>query len=186
MKKGQAAEQAGAGRHDTTSWKRDSAASRAALLGILAALALALSFREGMLPPLPVPGAKLGLSNLATMYALTSLGLPAALAVAAVKAAFALLRGGTAFLMSLCGGLLSTLLMALTLRLLRRRVSYIAVGIVGAVAHNAAQLAVAMLLLTPSLLYYGPFLLLAALAAGTLTGLTLNIVIPALARLRRN
>ena len=83
-------------------------------------------------------------------------------------------------------GLLSTLLMALTLRLLRRRVSYIAVGIVGAVAHNAAQLAVAMLLLTPSLLYYGPFLLLAALAAGTLTGLTLNIVIPALARLRRN
>ena len=185
MKKGQAAEQAGAGRHDTTSWKRDSAASRAALLGILAALALALSFLEGMLPPLPVPGAKLGLSNLATMYALTSLGLPAALAVAAVKAAFALLRGGTAFLMSLCGGLLSTLLMALTLRL-RRRGRDRAGWVTGAVAHNAAQLAVAMLLLTPSLLYYGPFLLLAALAAGTLTGLTLNIVIPALARLRRN
>lgn len=161
-------------------------ARRAALLGILAALAVALSFLEGLLPPLPVPGAKLGLSNIVTMYALSVLGLPAALAVAVVKAAFALLRGGTAFLMSLAGGVLSTLVMALALRLFKRSGSFIAVGICGAIAHNGAQLGVAMLLLGPSLLYYGPFLLLAALAAGMLTGFTLNIVMPALRRIPRN
>ena len=159
-------------------------ARRAALLGLLAALAVALSFLEGLLPVIPIPGAKLGLSNIVIMYALTSLNLPCALALAAVKAAFALLRGGTAFFMSLAGGLLSTLVMAGALRLFRNRVSFIGVGILGAVAHNGGQLAAAMLL-SPALIGYGPWLLLLAVAAGTVTGLTLNIVMPALGRLSR-
>lgn len=160
-------------------------ARRAALLGLLAALAVALSFLEGLLPVIPIPGAKLGLSNIVIMYALTSLNLPCALALAAVKAAFALLRGGTAFFMSLAGGLFSTLVMAGALRLFRNRVSFIGVGILGAVAHNGGQLAAAMLLLSPALIGYGPWLLLLAVAAGTVTGLTLNIVMPALGRLSR-
>ena len=160
-------------------------ARRAALLGLLAALAVALSFLEGLLPVIPIPGAKLGLSNIVIMYALTSLNLPCALALAAVKAAFALLRGGTAFFMSLAGGLLSTLVMAGALRLFRNRVSFIGVGILGAVAHNGGQLAAAMLLLSPALIGYGPWLLLLAVAASTVTGLTLNIVMPALGRLSR-
>ena len=160
-------------------------ARRAALLGLLAALAVALSFLEGLLPVIPIPGAKLGLSNIVIMYARTSLNLPCALALAAVKAAFALLRGGTAFFMSLAGGLLSTLVMAGALRLFRNRVSFIGVGILGAVAHNGGQLAAAMLLLSPALIGYGPWLLLLAVAAGTVTGLTLNIVMPALGRLSR-
>ena len=158
-------------------------AQRAALLGILGALAIALSFLEGFLPVLPVPGAKLGLSNLATMVALSSLGLPAALTVTLAKALFALLRGGTAFLMSLSGGLLSTLVMALAWRTLRRRFSFVGIGILGAVAHNGGQLGMAMLLTSPALLAYGPWLLLLALIAGTATGLTLNLTLPALKRL---
>ena len=59
-------------------------AGRVAFTGLLAALAIALSFLEGLLPPLPMmpPGAKLGLSNLATMYAAGSLGLPSGLVLA--------------------------------------------------------------------------------------------------------
>ncbi len=157
-------------------------ARRTALLGILSALALTLSFLEGFLPVLPVPGAKLGLSNVVTMYALSSLGLPAALAVAAVKGAFALLRGGTACLMSLAGGLCSTLLMAAVFPLKDRALSFVGVGVTGAVGHNTAQMGMAMLLVDPSLLYYTPWLLLMALAAGLLTGMTLNILMPALSR----
>lgn len=160
-------------------------AASAALLGLLAALALALSFLEGLLPALPVPGAKLGLSNIVTMYALTALSLPAALGITAVKAAFALLRGGSAFLMSAAGGLLSTLTMALCLRLFRGRMSCLGVGIAGAVAHNAGQLLTALLLMGPAVLYYTPWLLLMALAAGTATGLTLNLLLPAIQKLRR-
>lgn len=74
--------------------KTASAARRAAQLGLWMALAIAISSLEGWLPTLPVPGAKPGLSNIATMYVLTSMGLPAALAVTAGKAVFALFRGG--------------------------------------------------------------------------------------------
>ena len=45
---------------------------RLTVTAILAALALALSFLEGLLPPLPVPGARLGLANLAVMFAMSS------------------------------------------------------------------------------------------------------------------
>ena len=157
--------------------------SSVALLGLLAALALALSFLEGLLPALPVPGAKLGLSNIVTMYALTALSLPAALGITAVKAVFALLRGGSAFLMSAAGGLLSTLVMALCLRLFRGKMGDI--GIAGAVAHNAGQWLMALLLIGPAVLAYAPWLLLMALATGMVTGLTLHLLLPAIGKLRR-
>lgn len=163
-----------------------SPAGRAALLGILAALALALSILEGLLPAIPIPGAKLGLSNIVTMYALTSLGFPAALAITVVKAVFAMLRGGAAAIMSLCGGLLSTLVMWLALRLIGRRVSFIGIGVLGAVAHNAGQLLAAMVLLSPAIAAYGPWLLVMALVAGILTGLTLNMVMPGLSVLTKS
>lgn len=158
-------------------------AGRTALLGILCALAVALSFLEGLLPALPVPGAKLGLSNIVTMFALSSLGLPAAFAVTMVKALAALLRGGTAFFMSLTGGVFSTLAMAGAWRLWRDRLSFVGIGVLGAVAHNAGQLLAAMLLLGPALWVYAPALLFFALAAGVITGLTLNVAMPALSRL---
>lgn len=96
-----------------------SKSGRVAFTALLAALALALSFLEGLLPPLPMmpPGAKLGLSNLATMYAAGSLGLPSALFLAVFKGAFALVtRGGMAGLMSLSGGVVSTVVMWLLLK----------------------------------------------------------------------
>lgn len=116
-------------------------AGRAAALGICMALAIALSLQEGWLPALPAPGAKLGLSNIVTMFVLSSMGLPAALAVAAGKAVFALFRGGTAFLMSFAGGAASTLVMAVCLRFFRGHVSYIGSrrGRGGGAQHGAAR-----------------------------------------------
>ena len=142
----------------------------------MAALAIALSFLESLLPALPVPGARLGLSNLVTLFALSSLGLPSALGITIAKAAFALLRGGTACLMSLCGGILSTVAMALVLKL--RCFSLWGTSLAGAVMHNLGQLAVALLLLDVSLVYYTPVLLLAALVAGSVTGLTTQLLFP--------
>lgn len=172
-----------------SSANRSRPALAVAQLGLLAALALALSFLESLLPSLPIPGARLGLSNIVVMYTLTSARLPvrplsAALGITAVKTLFALLRGGSAFFMSAAGGLLSTLVMDLVLRLFRNRVSYIGVGILGAIAHNAGQLLMATILLGSSMLYYAPWLLLLALATGTVTGLTLNLVMPVLNKLK--
>ena len=160
-------------------------AGRVAFTGILAALALALSFLEGLLPPLPMmpPGAKLGLSNIATMYAAGSLGLPSALFLAVFKGLFSLMtRGIVAGLMSLSGGVVSTFFMWLLLK--KTKSSLGVVGVCGALCHNAAQLCVAYLLTTTSVLVYVPFLLLFGVLTGLLTGLVLKATLPPLERLK--
>lgn len=159
-------------------------AARVAFTGILGALALSLSFLESLLPPLPMlpPGAKLGLSNIAAMYAAGSMGLPCALFLAVLKGGFAFLgRGLAAGAMSLSGGLLSTLAACFLLR--RTRCSLMGVGVSGALTHNAAQLGTAWLLTSQAVLFYVPGLILFGILAGLLTGLALKLVLPPLKKL---
>lgn len=163
-----------------------SKSGRVAFTALLAALALALSFLEGLLPPLPMmpPGAKLGLSNIATMYAAGSLGLPSALFLAVFKGAFALVtRGGMAGLMSLSGGVVSTVVMWLLLK--KANASLGVVGVCGALAHNAAQLCAAYFLTSTSVLFYVPFLLVFGVLTGLLTGLVLKLTLKPLERLQK-
>ncbi len=159
---------------------------KTALTGMLGALALALSAMEMLIPPLPMlpPGAKPGFSNLATMYAAHTVGLGPALCVALLKGLFAgLTRGVTAMLMSLAGGLVSTLIMALLLR--KTPLGLVGVGVAGALAHNLAQLAVAAVLTTPAVGGYLPWLLLFGTITGTVTGLLLRLLLPLLDRVGR-
>lgn len=159
---------------------------RTALVGVLTALALALSALELMIPAVPVlpPGAKLGLSNLATMYAAGTVGLGPALAIAAGKAIFAgLTRGFTAMLMSLAGGTSSTLVMWLLLKQKRRPFGLVGLGVAGALTHNAAQLLVAAALTTPAVACYIPFLIVFGVLTGILTGLVLKAILPLLNRI---
>ena len=163
------------------------ASARTAFTGLLAALALALSFLEGLLPPLPMmpPGAKLGLSNVVTMYAAGSVGLPCALFLAVLKGGFAFLgRGVTAGLMSLAGGVLSTLV---TWALLRRtEASLMVVGVAGALTHNAAQLAVAWVLTGQAVSFYIPALMVFGVLTGLLTGTVLKLSLPPLQKLAKH
>lgn len=153
-----------------------------ALLGLLAATAIVLSYMESLLPTafLP-PGAKPGFSNLANMFAASVLGLPSALTVSVLKACFAgLMRGGTSFFMSLSGGVVSTFVMWLLLKK-SKRLGSVGVGVLSAVSHNVGQLAVAAVLVgNRSVLGYAPVLLLCGLLAGTATGLIFRAVLPAL------
>ena len=151
---------------------------RLTVTAILAALALALSFLEGLLPPLPMPGARLGLANLAVMFALAELSIPCAAGITAVKAIFALLRGPIACLMSAAGGVMALLAMSLVYRVCRRQLSFIGVGVLGAAAHNIGQLVVSLMLLGSAMWYYAPLLLLMAVPTGVVTGLVLNVTYP--------
>lgn len=159
---------------------------RLAMTSMMGALALTLSAAESLLPPIPFlpPGAKPGLSNLATMYAASSAGLLPALAIALLKGIFAgILRGSTAFLMSTAGGIASTFVMWLMTRWKGKPFGWIGVGVGGALFHNLAQLRVAAALTTPAVVFYLPALLLFGLAAGTLTGVLLRLSMPVLERL---
>ena len=155
-----------------------------ALLGILGAVALALSFAESFLAPVLPMGVKPGLSNVAVMLASAVLGIPAGLAVALTKAVFAgVTRGLTALLLSGAGGLASALLVGILLKFRipnsEFRITETGIGIFAGVTHNLAQLAVAALLArTPGILWSAPLLIVCGVAAGAVTG--------TLAKLTRN
>ena len=138
-----------------------------ALSGLLFALAMALSFIEGSLViPGLLPGMKLGLANIVVMYALFFMGVKQALVLDVLKALFVFLVSGfTAGFLSLCGGLLSLLVMA---------VLYYVVG----------QLLGAGVIISSSLsLYSAPVMLVLGLVMGALTSITLKALLPALGRL---
>lgn len=152
--------------------------------GILGALALVLSLFEGILfPQLPFlpAGAKIGLSNIVTMFAASLSGLFGALYITALKALFAFItRGAVAGAMSLCGGVLSAFALCAALRLGKNKLSFVGIGVICAVFHNFGQLLCACFLSGAAMLGYGKYLLLFAIVSGSLTGVVLNVVMPRL------
>ncbi len=154
---------------------------RLAFYALLTALALALSFLERMLPIaalIPIPGFKLGFSNLVTLYALYTFGPAATLLIVAVRCALGAIFSGSvsALAFSLSGGLLALGLMTLLRRF--RALSLLGVSMGGAAAHSIGQVAAAMVLLgdTAPLFYLPPLLPLSA-AAGLLIGGVSNILV---------
>lgn len=152
---------------------------------LVCTVALILSYVEMSLPDFPfvLPGMKLGLSNIATMFALSAMGLPSALVVCLAKALFALLiRGFTAFLMSLCGGVLSAVAMYVLLKL--KKVGYIGIGVFGAFCHNFGQILVAFALTDSSVFAYFAVLGLASVVTGAITGFCVYLILPKVLNLR--
>ena len=148
---------------------------------MLAALALALSYVEGMFPPpVPLPGFRLGLANIVTVFALYVLGARDALAILLVRVLLGAMFAGnaSALIFSLLGGLAALGVMALLSRLGRLSVYGVSVG--GAAAHNGGQTCAAMLTLgTAAPLAYLPVLLLVSLFTGALTGLIASLLLRA-------
>ena len=145
-----------------------------ALCAVLAALALGLSTLEGLFPLsliVPLPGVKLGLANIVTVFALYQLGAGAALAILLTRCLLGGLFAGnvSAMLFSLLGGVTAMLVMIGLSRF--RHLSIYGVSIGGAAAHNCGQVAAACLTLgSGAPLYYLPVLLGASLLTGAVTG----------------
>ena len=160
---------------------------RLALMGLLFALAMALSFLESLLPALPMlpPGIRLGLSNIVTMYALFVLGPVSGYTIAILKALFVLLtRGAVAAAMSAAGGAFSVTIMLLLSLLSGIKEQYLLLSVFGGAAHNIGQLVMARFIINNQYVwYYFPVLLAAGLLMGAITGMALRVVLPYLNRL---
>lgn len=160
---------------------------RLALMGLLFALAMALSFLESLLPALPMlpPGIRLGLSNIVTMYALFVLEPVSGYTIAILKALFVLLtRGAVAAAMSAAGGVFSVTIMLLLSLLPGIKEQYLLLSVFGGAAHNIGQLVMARFIINNQYVwYYFPVLLAAGLLMGAITGMALRVVLPYLNRL---
>ena len=157
------------------------------LTGLFFAIALVLAIMENMLPPVPVPvpGVKFGLSNIAVMFALFFLTKSQAYTIAILKAMFvAMTRGLTAGLLSLSGGLISLTVKVVLLILFKDRISYLAISIAGAIAHNLGQFAAISFIYTGFyMLAYLPVLMVSGIVAGIVTATLLRFILPAFKKL---
>ncbi len=135
--------------------------------GVFTGIAVALHFLESSFPPLlPLPGVKVGLANIVTLFVFFAIGSREALLVLLARILIGNLLGGTflniGFFLSLSGGIASFLVLYVLSRRLR---SVVGLSVVSAVVHNLAQLSVAFLyvenraifLYLPLLVFVGMF-----------------------------
>ena len=151
---------------------------RLVLLAMLTAVAMILSYVESLLPSVGIPGVKMGLANIAFIFALFRFGWKEAAALSLVRVVLVSLLFGSvgAMLYSLAGAVLSLAVMALLRRI--DRFSTVGISVAGGVAHNAGQILMAMLILqTKQLLVYLPVLAVSGIAGGVLTGLAAALLI---------
>lgn len=142
----------------------------------LIAIAMILSYLESMVPIFDgsiLQGLKLGLSNIATVFALYTLGWPEAILVSALRVSlmFLLFPKPDALFLSLAGAALA--LTAMILLKKTNRFSTVGVSVVGGVMHNVGQIIAACLLFgTSGLALY----LIPLTISGTVAGVIIGIL----------
>lgn len=149
-------------------------------MALLCAIALTIFMVEAQLPALtPVPGIKLGLSNIVTVYTVFVLGPKQAAAILACRVFLGAVFSGqmSTILYSGAGGALALAVTVLVRRVLTKKQIWIA-GVLGAIAHSVGQMVVAVWVSgTPGLAAYLPVMILAGLVSGTFTGLCAQFLV---------
>ena len=158
---------------------------KVAYLGLMAALAMILSYVESLFPPLftAIPGIKMGLPNIVIIFALYRFGLKEAATVSFIRLITVAMLFGTplTFAYSLAGAVLSLALMALFKKL--DLFSTVGVSIIGGVMHNLGQILVAILVMeTAEIGYY----MIVLAVTGTLSGAFIGLCGAMLIKYMRN
>ena len=150
-------------------------------LSILLSLSIVLNIVESFIPIFNgiIPGLKLGLANIVTLFILYVYGLKEALYVGILRIFLVgILRTGlfnTYFMFSLSGCLLSIIMMYLALKLFK--LSIIGISIIGSIFHSIGQVIVCIIILNNAMLYYLPYLLLFAIPTGIMVGIITKYIV---------
>ncbi len=151
-----------------------------ALLGLLTAIALIIFTVEAQLPPIvPIPGVKLGLANIITVFAVFAIGAKEGFAVLACRIFLGAVFAGnfSTIFYSGAGGLCAIAATIGLKRILTVKQIWVA-GCIGAVAHSAGQMAAAVVISgTPGLVIYLPVLVVISILTGFLTGLIAQTIL---------
>ena len=144
------------------------------LLSLFTAIALTIFMIEAQIPALvPIPGVKLGLANIVTVFVVFAIGSREAAAVLFCRIFLGAVFAGnfSTILYSAAGGLLSILVTIGLKRFLTNKQLWVA-GSLAAIAHSVGQMAAAILISgTPSLASYLPIMVGISVITGTFTGL---------------
>ena len=143
-------------------------------LSVLIAVAMILSYVESMIPAfVSVPGVKIGLSNIATVFALYALGWPYAICVSVVRVFLSALLFGNfvSLIYSISGAALALLAMILLKKL--DRFSSVGVSVVGGICHNAGQIIAACIVMeTAAIAVY----IIPLIVSGTIAGIVIGLI----------
>ena len=148
-------------------------------LAVTVSVAMILSFVESRIPAfVAIPGVKVGLANIAVIFALYKMGWREAISVSVIRVLLvALLFGSVVSLAySIAGAVISLSLMILLKKL--GVFTEVAVSVVGGITHNIGQILIAFLLLeTKVVFYYLPFLMVSGVIAGIAVGIASALLI---------
>ena len=140
---------------------------------LMIALAMILSFVESQIPSFfPIPGIKLGLANIAVIFALYRLSIKDAIVVSLIRVVVVSTLFGTSLTLaySLSGAVLSLLIMVLLKK--SDRFSIVGVSVAVGISHNIGQIIMAIILMHNSVIsYYLPFLIISGIVTGVVIGL---------------
>ena len=157
-----------------------------ARMALLTAVALIIFMVEAQLPaPVPIPGVKLGLANIVTVYAMFALSPAQALGILVCRVFLGSIFSGhpETLFYSLGGGLLCWAVMLLLRPVLTGKQVWVA-GVIGAAAHNFGQILVGIALTrTPGLIVYLPVLMVSGILTGAFTGTAAQALIRHLERI---
>jgi heptaprenyl diphosphate synthase len=151
-------------------------------IAVLSAYALVLHGFEAVLP-MPVPWLRLGLANIITLVALLLYDFKTAMAVTLIRVTLASMFTGTflgpSFIMSLGGGITSTVAVGVVHALFRNLFGPVGLSLVGSLFHTLAQLFLAWLLFVQRaapILIIGPFILLIGTVTGVVNGMITGLL----------
>jgi len=153
---------------------------RLTLLGLLTAIALTIFMVEAQIPSIvPLPGVKLGLANIVTVFVVFALGPKDGMVVLFARIFLGAVFAGnfSTIFYSAAGGLCAIGVTIGLRKILKKNQLWVA-GCFGAIAHSIGQMAMAMALLgTPSIIMYLPVMILISIVTGLFTGLCAQFLV---------
>ena len=150
------------------------------LLSLLTAIALTIFMVEAQIPALtPIPGIKMGLANIVTVFVVFAIGSKEAAAVLFVRIFLGAVFAGnfSTIFYSAAGGACAIGVTILLKKILTKKQLWVA-GALGAIAHSIGQMAMAVAITaTPGLMAYLPVMIVVSIITGTFTGLCAQFLV---------
>ncbi len=158
-------------------WGKQSAARTVTQMALFMAAALVLSWLEAVLPfQIPIPGVKLGLANIVTLFVLYEYSFPAALLFGVLRVLLSSLFLGrvSGLLFGLAGAVLAVIAMGILKKI--PCFSSLSVSVAGAIFHGVGQLAVSSFVYTPAVWSLLPLMGVCSAFCGIITWVPLRIL----------